>query len=80
MKRLFSRKSKQTTTAVERKFQTIVDLIKDLDKKELNKLIEGIKLVWEGYAKVGQAKTPEEKEIADIERSEKVLEEESGRN
>lgn len=80
MKNLFSKKSKPMTTKVEEKFQTIVTLIKDLDKKDLNKLIEGMKLVWEGYNKVGQAKTPEEKEVEDIEKAEKALEEESGRN
>lgn len=80
MKNLFSKKSKPMMTKVEEKFQTIVTLIKDLDKKDLNKLIEGMKLVWEGYNKVGQAKTPEEKEVEDIEKAEKALEEESGRN
>ena len=41
---------------------------------------EGMELVWQGYNKVGQAKTTIEKEMEDIEGPEKILEEESGRN
>ena len=72
----FSRKKKQSTDRVEARFQTVVDLIRDLDKKELNRLIEGVQLVWQGYNKVGQAKSAEEKENSDIDEAEKVLEKE----
>ena len=65
---------------MEAKFQAVVDLIRDLDKKEFNRLKEGMDLVWQGYQKVGQAKTTIEKEMEDIELPEKILEEESGRN
>lgn len=80
MKRLFSRKPKRSIDRVEAKFQAVVDLIRDLDKKEFNRLKEGMDLVWQGYQKVGQAKTNVEKELEDIEIPEKILEEESGRN
>ncbi len=65
---------------VEARFQTVVDLVRDLDKKELNRLIEGVQLCWQGYQKVGQAKTTEEKENGDIEEAEKALERENGRD
>ena len=76
----FSRKKKQSADRVESKFQAVVDLIRDLDRKEFNRLKEGMELVWQGYNKVGQAKTTIEKEMEDIEGPEKILEEESGKN
>lgn len=59
---------------VETRFQAVVDLIRDLDKKEFNRLKEGMELAWQAYQKVGQAQTTMEKEIADIDNAEKVLE------
>lgn len=75
----FLHKKKYETDRVEARFQTVVSLVKDLDKKEFNRLKEGMELCWQGYQKVGLAKTTVEKEVEDIEKSEKVLEEESGR-
>lgn len=72
--RWFKRKVK-VQDKVENRFQTIVELIKDLDKKEFNKLQEGISLAWEAYNKVRQARTTIDKEIDDIETAEKILSE-----
>lgn len=80
MKRLFSKKPKRSIDRVEAKFQAVVDLIRDLDKKEFNRLKEGMDLVWQGYQKVGQAKTSLEKEIEDIDLPERILEGESARD
>lgn len=80
MRHWFSRKTSPSVDRVEAKFQAVVDLIRDLDRKEFNRLKEGMELVWQGYNKVGQAKTTVEKEMEDIEGPEKILEEESGRN
>lgn len=80
MRRWFSKKRKQPIDRVEAKFQAVVDIIRGLDRKEFNRLKEGMELVWQGYDKVGQAKTREEKELEDIEGPERILEEESGRN
>lgn len=80
MRNWFSRKKVEVEDRVETKFQAVVDLIRDLDRKEFNRLKEGMELVWQGYNKVGQAKTTIEKEMEDIEGPEKILEEESGRN
>ena len=79
MKTWFSKKKNKIEDKVEARFQTVVDLIRDLDKKELNRLIEGMQLVWQGYNKVEQAKTTDEKEYGDINDAEKVLEDEHGR-
>lgn len=77
----FSHKKKSVSVdRVEAKFQAVVDLIRDLDKKEFNRLKEGMDLVWQGYQKVSQAKTATEKEMEDIEGPEKILESEDGGN
>lgn len=78
--RWFSKKKQQTEDRVSERFQKVVDLIRDLDKKEFNRLKEGIELAWQAYSKVSQAKTTVEKELEDIEIPERILEEESGRN
>lgn len=79
MRSLLHRKTIHSKSRVEEKFQNIVDLIKDLDKKEFNRLQEGMDLAWRAYNKVSQAKTTTEKELEDIEGPERILEEESGR-
>ena len=79
MKTWFSKKKNKIEDKVEARFQTVVDLIRALDKKELNRLTEGMQLVWQGYNKVEQAKTTDEKEYGDINDAEKALEDEHGR-
>lgn len=78
--RWFSRKKNKIEDRVEQKFQTIVSLVKDLDKKEFNRLKKGMELAWQGYQEVRQAKTLDEKETADIDEAEKALEEEHAGN
>lgn len=51
---------------VEERFQQAVDLFKDLDKREFKRLMDGIQLTWEGYNKIRQVQTVDEKESADI--------------
>ena len=80
MRSWFSKKTSKSVDRVEAKFLAVVDLIRDLDRKEFNRLKEGMELVWQGYNKVGQAKTTIEKEMEDIELPERILEEESGRD
>lgn len=69
----FIRKKHKNYDRVEERFQTVVSLIRDLDRKEFNRLKEGMDLVWQGYNKVGQAKSSIEKEIEDIEKADKIL-------
>lgn len=76
MRLFLNRRDKKQLDRVEARFQTVVSLVKDLDTKEFNRLKEGMELCWKGYQKVGQAKTPMEKEMEDIEGPEKFLEEE----
>ena len=53
-------------TAEMDRFDTGVELIKDLSKAEKDKMLAGLDLVWQGYEKVRTVKTREEKEYADI--------------
>lgn len=65
----------QYTDRVEERFQTIITLVRDLDKREFNRLQEGMQLAWEAYSKVRQAKGNEEREVGDIDIAEKLLSE-----
>lgn len=80
MKGWFSKKTNLREDKVEKRFQLIVDLIKDLDRREFTKLKEGIDLAWQAYDKISKAKTSVEKELGDIDSTEIFLEETSGRD
>ena len=58
---------------VEARFQQAVDLFKDLDKREFKRLMDGIQLTWEGYNKIRQVQTTEDKEFADVSKIEKEI-------
>lgn len=65
------RKKKQLEDKVEARFQQAVSLIRDLDRPEFNRLIDGLKLTWEGYNRIRKVQTTEEKESAPIIEAEK---------
>lgn len=67
-------KKKRREAKIEERFQQAVNLFKDLDKREFNRLMEGLKLAWEGYNKIRQVQSVEEKEMADISAVNKELE------
>lgn len=73
--RLFRRKKHrgETTDYIEVRFQTAVDLIKDLDKKEFNRFIDGLTLTWQGYDKIRQVQSREEKEMEQVTQAEHKL-------
>lgn len=58
-------KRKQIKSADEARFQKAFDLFKDLDRREFNRLMDGLKLAWEGYYKIRQVQTTDEKETAE---------------
>lgn len=75
MIRLFRRQRKMARKdKVEARFQAVVDLIRDLDKRDFNRLKDGMDLAWQAYQKVGKAQTTLEKETAEIDAAEKYLE------
>lgn len=58
----------------EAKLNTIIDLIKDLPRADYNRLRDGMDLIFNGYQKIRNAKTLDEKENNDIYTAEKFLE------
>jgi hypothetical protein len=69
---MWKRRKKQDK--VEQRFQQAIGLVKDLDRREFNRLINGIELAWQSYNKIRQVQTVDEKEVADIAEIEKELE------
>lgn len=67
------RKKKRVEDKVEARFQQAVGLIRDLDRREFNRLIDGLKLTWEGYNRIRAVQTNEDKEFAEIEKTERTL-------
>lgn len=67
------RKKKQVGDKVEARFQQAVSLIRDLDRQEFNRLVDGLKLTWEGYNRIRKVQTTDEKEDAERAKVEKEL-------
>lgn len=66
-------KKRKVTDKVEARFRQAISLVKDLDKKEFNRMMDGIKLAWEAYDKIRKVQTVDEKEVAEIASTEKEL-------
>lgn len=77
MKRWHSNKNRQAADKVEAKFQQGIMLVKDLDKKEFKRFIDGLTYAWQGYDCMRRVKTIDEKESIDIDEPEKFLETEA---
>ena len=58
----------------EAKLNTIIELIKDLPRGDYNRLREGMELIYNGYQKIKNARTSDEKELGDINSVESILE------
>ena len=58
----------------EAKLNTIIELVKDLPRADYNRLREGMELIYNGYQKIKNAKTTDEKEVSDIDSMEQILE------
>lgn len=72
--KLFKKHSTQTISSSEAKLNTIIELVKDLPRADYNWLREGMDLIYNGYQKIKNAKTSDEKELGDIDTMESVLE------
>lgn len=55
------------------RFEMVLELTKDLPKADFNRLIDGVKLAWQGYDQALRVKTRDEKENSDIYIAEKEL-------
>lgn len=72
--KLFRKQNTQTISSSEAKLNTIIELVKDLPRADYNRLREGMELIYNGYQKIKNAKTSDEKELGDIDSMESVLE------
>lgn len=80
MMNLFSHKKRKEADKVESRFQQGLVLVRDLDKREFKRFVDGLTLAWQGYDCMRRVQTIDEKETADIDESEKILEKEDGRD
>lgn len=64
----------KTTDPSEIKINTIIDLIKDLEQADYNRLRDGMELIYKGYQKVRKSKTKVEKDFSEIDKAEEFLE------
>lgn len=69
------KKKIQNIPSSEAKLNTIIELVKDLPRADYNRLREGMELIYNGYQKIKNAKTTDEKEVSEIENIEIALEE-----
>ena len=74
------RKKAQREDPIELKFNAMMELIKNLSKADYNRLKKAMDLGWQSYQTVRNVKTDDEKEVEDIEKAEKLLEADNGRN
>lgn len=68
---------KQFIDPVEQRFDSMMELIKDLPRADYNRLKDAMDLGYSAYQKVKNVKTVDEKEVADILSAEKVLSKET---
>lgn len=72
---IFKKHKNQPTPTSEARLTTIIELIKDLPRPDYNRLREGMELIYNGYQKIKNAKTNDEKELGDIDTMERLIEE-----
>lgn len=70
--RLFRRVRKEIDP-LEQRLDTISDLTRGLGRKEFNSLMDAVKSVFEARQKLLNVKTEDEKEMEDINESERIL-------
>jgi hypothetical protein len=73
--KFFERETKQAKNSSEIKLNSIIKLVKDLSRPDFNRLHEGMELIYNGYQKIKNTKTNNEKELDDIDSLEKTIEE-----
>lgn len=69
----FRRRNRAAVDPAEARFQAMVDLIKDLPRKDYNRLKKAMDKVYDGYADIREVKTEDEREVEDVAKIEKTL-------
>ena len=73
---MFKRKEEpKTYYSTEGKLEIIVGLIKDLSCSEYNKLRDGMDLIYNGYQKLNNSRTTNEKELDEVNDLERLIDE-----
>lgn len=67
------RKKTRPKDKLEQRLDTISELTRDLERSEFNRLVEAMKSVFDARQKLKGVKTNEEKEMDDIDESERIL-------
>ncbi len=67
------RHKRSSEDPVEQKFDTMMNLIKDLPRADYNRLKDAMDLAYNAYQKVRNVQTIDEKELADVTETEKEL-------
>ena len=70
---MFRKKKYIIEDPVEQRFDSMMELIKDLPKADYNRLKDAMDLGYNAYQKVRNVKTADEKETEDILSAEKIL-------
>lgn len=74
---MFKKKIRPTVNPDEVRFDSMMELIKDLPRADFNRLKDAMDLGYNAYQKVKNVKTADEKELADIVNAEVALEKEA---
>ena len=77
---LFRKREHIEHDPVEKRFDAMMELIKDLPKADYNRLKKAMDLGYQSYQTVRNVKTDDEKETEDIGKAERILESENGRD
>lgn len=72
---IFKKRHQILESVAEQRFDDMMKLIKDLPRADYNRLKQAMDLGYEGYQKVKNVKTEEEKMVEDIDDIEKSLKE-----
>lgn len=70
---IFRKKKFKEIDPLEQRLDTISDLTRGLGRKEFNSLMDAVKSVFEARQKLLNVKTEDEKEMEDINESERIL-------
>ena len=70
---LLFKRARKEIDPLEQRLDTISDLTRGLGRKEFNSLMDAVKSVFEARQKLLNVKTEDEKEMEDINESERIL-------
>lgn len=70
---IFKRKKRILESVAEQRFDSMMQLIKDLPRADYNRLLDAMNLGYNAYQKVKNVRTIDEKEMEDVDEIDKEL-------